>query len=358
MPEEDTVPFAETGWGMRAMTGVLIVWISVVVGLGAGCSSTSGPGDPSDNSLPVMVLVPAGSFVMGDGVAVCGVDERDVTLTRDFYLGQREVTNQEYMCALQWAYDNGYVTATLSSVQDNLDNSTEELLDLDSGDCEIEFDGVNTFSLRNAGHGINPDHPVKEVTWYGAARCCDWLSLMSGLPRAYEHGDEWSCNGGDPYGAEGYRLPTDAEWEYAARYNDDRIYPCGDESPSCDLANCYGCVGWTSPVGSYPDAPASLRLSDMVGNVSEWCDDWRLCDLGMGAVDDPVGATSAIHRVVRGGSWRGIVDDLRCAARFGLGPDYSLNSCGFRTARTANHRCRAGGPVADRVSRNRAQPPN
>ncbi|MFC1572963.1 formylglycine-generating enzyme family protein [Candidatus Eisenbacteria bacterium] len=297
---------------------------------------------------PPMVTVPAGIFIMGDGVATCGVDQREVTLTRDFHLGQHEVMNQEYLEAVQWAYDHGYVTATATSVRDNLDGSTEELLDLEDADCEIAFSG-GTFSLRESPSswaqsaypgGYDPsDHPVKEVTWYGAARYCDWLSLQAGLPRAYEHNGDWSCNDGDPYGAAGYRLPTDAEWEYAAQWDDERIYPWGDEVPDCSRANFYYhgyCVGWTSPVSSYPDAPQVLGLSDMAGNVWEWCNDWEVCGLGTIPVTDPTGPGSGISRVLRGGSW-GLGDSPRCALRMDYNPPVdSTNEIGFRAARTTN----------------------
>jgi formylglycine-generating enzyme required for sulfatase activity len=295
------------------------------------------------------VQVPAGTFTMGDGGSSCGVDEHEVTLTRDFCLGQHEVTNQEYMEAVQWAYDNGYVTATTTSVQDNLDGSTEELLDLDSQYSEIQFDGAGTFYLRESPSspaqnaypgGYDPaDHPVKEVTWYGAARYCDWLSLRAGLLRAYEHTGDWVCNGGDPYGAEGYRLPTDAEWEYAAQWDDERIYPWGNEAADCSRANFYPgsfCVGWTSSVGSYADAPASLGLSDMAGNVWEWCNDWCTCDLGTSPVTDPTGPGSNGVRVLRGGSLLNDDGGLRCAGRECGGPGGSGFYVGFRAARTIN----------------------
>ena len=306
----------------------------------------------SYSPVPEMVAVPAGTFTMGDGEAYCGEDEREVTLTNDFYLGQHEVTNQEYMDAVQWAYDHGYVTATASSVMDAMDGSTAELLDLNSEYCEIQFNsGTETFYLRESpsswAQGAYPagydasDHPVKEVTWYGAVRYCDWLSMMEGLPRAYEHSGDWLCNGHDPYGAEGYRLPTDAEWEYAAQYDDERSYPWGGEAPDCSLANFYDyygsgeyCVGWTSPVGSYPDAPASLGLSDMAGNVWEWCNDWHVCSLGTAPVSDPVGPTSGTYRVLRGGSWHAYDYCLRCARRSGIYPHHSGNVRGFRVART------------------------
>jgi formylglycine-generating enzyme required for sulfatase activity len=324
-----------TRWRIDAKGAVLILLFSVATVLWAGCSTTSGPSESGDDTPPGMVLVPAGSFVMGDGESYCGESERDVTLTRDFYLGQHEVTNQEYLAAVQWAYDNGYVTATTSSVQDSLDRSTVELLNLDDLDSEIAFsDGV--FSLRDAGHGINPDHPVKEVTWYGAARYCDWLSLQEEPPldRAYAHGGDWSCNGGNPYAAEGYRLPTDAEWEYAAQYDDEREYPWGNEATNCSLANDSDCVGWTSPVGSYPAGDSALGLSDMKGNVSEWCNEWWLCDLGTAPVTDPVGPLTGSGRVIRGGSFGD--HGPNCASRFLYDPGMCGSWCGLRAARTAH----------------------
>lgn len=330
----------EAQWKMRVHEGETTTefWVSQIDSVSFGLAVLDG-----------MVQVPAGTFIMGDGASYCGTDEREVTLTRDFYLGQREVTNQEYLEAVQWAYDHGYVTATASWVHDNLDGSTPILLDLDNSYCEIQFDtGTETFYLRESPssdaqnaypEGYDPaDHPVKEVTWYGAVRYCDWLSLQEGLARAYEHSGNWSCNGGNPYGASGYRLPTDAEWEYAAQYDDERSYPWGDEAPTCDLANYGasfpGCVGWTSPVGSYPDAPLSLGLSDMAGNVWEWCNDWHVCSLGTTPASDPVGPTSGDTRVFRGGSYSDSL--LRCAHRYHYSPIYSFCNIGFRTARTAN----------------------
>ena len=296
---------------------------------------------------PDMNLVGAGAFVMGDGVANCGVDEREVTLTRDFYMGEHEVTNQEYKDGVQWAYDHGYVTATAAEVRDNLDGSTQLLLDLSSANCEIQFDsGTETFYLRESpssqAQGAYPDgydpadHPVKMVTWYGAARYCDWVSLQVGVPRAYAHSGDWSCNNNNPYGASGYRLPTDAEWEYAAQYNDDRTYPWGFQAPDCSRVNYNYCIGWTCPAGSYPPAPASLGLSDMAGQVWEWCNDWWACNLGTAAVTDPIGQTTGTWRAIRGGAWLGGESGVRCAGRYSGGPGDRYWHFGFRVARTAN----------------------
>jgi len=302
-------------------------------------------------SVPAMVTVPSGIFIMGDGTSFCGEDEHEVTLTRDFYLGQHEVTNQEYLETLQWAYDNQYVTATTEYVYDNLDGSIIHLLDMDSSDGEIQFDGEGSFYLRESPssyaqqaypEGYDPaNHPVKMVTWFGSARYCDWLSLQAGIPRAYEHTGDWLCNGGDPYGAEGYRLPTDAEREYAAQWNDERIYPWGEEYPDCSRLNFYNffgisdyCVGWTSPVGSYPGAPEALGLSDLAGNVGEWCNDLWVCHLGTNPVTDPTGPISGTDHTLLGGAWDDLYSLLRCAYRDHKNSGHRNCGIGFRIART------------------------
>ena len=167
---------------------------------------------------PDMVHIPAGQFTMGQ--AGVNTPEHEVTLTHDFLLGRTEVTNQQYLDAVQWALGQGLVTADVNTVMAH----GVELLDLDDPDCQIEFDGV-LFSLEPVHNGIHvgessADHPVSELSWYGAASYCDWLSLMAGLP-AYYNG-QWSQtpSPNNPYTAIGYRLPTEAEWEYAAQHDD------------------------------------------------------------------------------------------------------------------------------------------
>lgn len=133
------------------------------------------------------------------------------------------------------------------------------------------------------------------------------MSLHEGLPRAYVHSGNWSCNSGDPYGATGYRLPTDAEWECAAQYDDERMYPWGDQDHNCNLANADQCVGWTTDVGSYPAGNSALGLSDMVGNLREWCQDRWESGLGTDPATDPVVDPQAppysTSRVYHGGAY-------------------------------------------------------
>ncbi len=293
-----------------------------------------------------MVFVPAGSFTMGQaGVAT---PEHTVHLTYDFYLDAHEVTNQQYMEALQWALGQDLVTADSSSVQ----AYGVELLNLDATNyCEIAFNtSTQQFYLvarsYNSGSwgpgfaypgGYDPaDHPVKEVSWYGAACYCDWRSLREGLPAFYQGNWDQSASH-DPYLAQGYRLPTEAEWEYAAQWDDERSYPWGNESPTCALLNYHDggsyCIGWTSPVGNYP--LTGRGFSDLAGNIREWCGD------GYGSYSssnqtNPYGIAGSPSRVIRGGCWTGDDTNVQCAHRRNSDPLYASSGVGFRAARTVN----------------------
>ncbi|MBK8168102.1 MAG: formylglycine-generating enzyme family protein [bacterium] len=264
--------------------------------------------------------------------------QHQVTLTRGFSMQATEVTNQQYRDLVQWAYDNGHVTATSASVRDALDGSTQELLDLDGfPNCEISFsEGTFTVDAWKASH------PVLEVTWYGSVAYCDWLSLQQGLPRAYDH-STWQCNAGSPYTAPGYRLPTEAEWEYACRAGTQTPFNTGfclAASTEANYNGTYpytGCpsgpyLGWTAPVGSYP--ANAFGLYDMHGNLYEWCNDWY--GTYGGTVTDPVGAGAGSYRVLRGGGWGDYALSCRSAVRAFNGPDGSYGTFGFRPVRSTS----------------------
>jgi len=294
-------------------------------------------------AFPGFTYVPAGSFWMGSLIGEC-VEQpvHQVTLTSDYYLGSQQVTNEEYRSALQWAYDSGYVTVSSSSVL----AYGVVLLTLASDACEITFsEGV--FGLRESPHnhaqiaypdGYDPAvHPVKEVTWYGAACYCDWLSEMEGLEPFYNGIWDQTLEH-NPYEAEGYRLPTEAEWEYAAKYCDDRNYPWGGEYPDCDFVNFEPddyCIGWTTPVCSYPEGVSELGLFDMAGNSVNWCGDWYGAYSAEAQID-PLGADSGIYRVLRGGGWYDPASNQRCAFRYWDSPHPFFHFASFRICRTAN----------------------
>lgn len=289
------------------------------------------------------IQVPAGTFSMGQtGVAT---PVHAVTLTHDFWLGRHEITNAEYLAAIQWAYDRGYVSANGNTAQ----AYGFELLDMDVIYSEIDF-SAGQFRLvagsYDAGawgpgqaypEGYDPArHPVNLVSWYGAACYCDWISEMAGLPPFYA--GNWSTTAEhSPYEAEGYRLPAEAEWERAARYPDQRSYPWGEAEPDCGLLNCYHngyCVGWSAPVGSTPAGQSALGFQDLAGNIWEWTHDRSAYYPSGDPVVDPLGHPSGPNRVLRGGTWYNPGSSSLCAARGGWNPAEPRGNIGFRVART------------------------
>jgi formylglycine-generating enzyme required for sulfatase activity len=227
------------------------------------------------------VRVEPGAFRMGSPDSEAGRDleevPHEVTLTRAFWIGIHEVTWDEWR-------------ATLGDV-----------------------------ASRSAACG---DCPVESVSWEDAARFANAWSRREGLEECYQ-GERFlglRCTG--------YRLPTEAEWEYAARAGSEeaRYGPVhtiawyernSDEEPMS--------VGWKRA--------NAWGLHDMLGNVSEWVHDWH--EAYEGDATDPVGPASGAQRAYRGGDWRSAADELRAARRFQGPPDARMDHVGFRLARTA-----------------------
>ena len=176
--------------------------------------------------------------------------------------------------------------------------------------------------LEDKCHGIHPNrenHPVNCVTWTMAVEYCRFV---------------------------GKRLPTEAEWEKAARGTDGRNFPWGNELPTCDRAN-YAlvarrggaavenyCVGDPPPVGMYPLGNSPHGAADMAGNLWEWTADWFDETHQLTGSDvDPQGPTAGTERVVRGGAWDYGPDSLRTYERASFAPDAWRNYVGFRCAR-------------------------
>jgi len=153
------------------------------------------------------------------------------------------------------------------------------------------------------------DHPVVHVSWHDAVAFCGWLAQETG---------------------EGFRLPTEAEWEKAARGTDGRIYPWGDEQPTAELCNFGNNVGDTTPVGRYsPQGDSPYGCADMAGNVWEWTP-----SLYRGYLYDPVDGREDLEaegrRVLRGGAFSSGARLVRCAYRLRLNPNYRSRYFGFR----------------------------
>ena len=296
-----------------------------------------------------MVLIPAGSFDMGDSFgegASNALPVHIVTISSSFYMDKFEVTNDKIVEVLNWAYDHGKLDVSSSSVK-NANGDQQELVDLDSSYCRITWSGSN-FEMKSAkGSG----YPCVQVTWYGAAAYCNYRTLKEGGGRTpcYDLSD-WSCN----WSAAGYRLPTEAEWEYAARggasgkrfswrdtdtisHNRANYCAAGGESyDNSDGAGSHpdydsGGYPYTSPAGSFESGKNGYGLYDMAGNVWEWC--WDCYDDSYYEVSpgtDPKGPSSGSYRVLRGGGWYFIAYSCRVADRGNDNPDFSNYDVGFR----------------------------
>ena len=228
-----------------------------------------------------MVLIPGGDFVMGSDGPDAAPDETPLTPVTlgEYYMSHYPVTNADYE----------------------------------------RFDPIHRQKrIRGAGD----DHPVVYVTSYEALKFCDWLRQKDGR---------------------NYRLPTEAEWEFAARGTDGRTYPWGNHDRRGDLANFADAstnFAWrdplvadgyaeTSPVGSFPRGRSFFGLDDMGGNVWEWCLDFYQ-PLAGSPKRNPRGLASGSKRLYRGGSWKSRWPNLRATARGSNAANYSCNDVGFR----------------------------
>jgi formylglycine-generating enzyme required for sulfatase activity len=232
-----------------------------------------------------MVRVPEGEFTMGSGVE----NEqpiRQVTVDA-FFIDETEVTVA--------AYAECVATGSCDSMEPP---PTEELL------------------YYNYGVAGREDHPINGVSWDGAHAYCAWVD------------------------GETKRLPTEAEWEKAARGTDARTYPWGEDDPSCDFAvmedmTGKGCgMDSTLPIGSKPMGASPYGALDMAGNVGEWVSDWD-GDYDPGDVDNPTGPEIGRQRVLRGGNWYySVVGSFRVTYRNPVDPAFDHYTVGFRCAKT------------------------
>ncbi|HQH72666.1 MAG TPA: SUMF1/EgtB/PvdO family nonheme iron enzyme, partial [bacterium] len=248
-----------------------------------------------------MVLIKAGTFTMG-----CPTDERgrsgtewpphQVTLTKDFYLGRFEVTQAQYQAIM-----------------------------------------TNNPISR---YGIGSNYPVYYVSWFNCATYCNRLSEREGLVPIYNE-STWAAN----WNANGYRLPTEAEWEYACRagtttrFSHGDVLECDDECGSCANHDQY--MWWCGDINPFgtkevgTKLPNAWGLYDMHGNVWEWCNDWWEDSSNRGPQVDPKGHDSGSARVVRGGCWDFDARLCRSPVRYaGSSPNVRDYAGGFRVSRT------------------------
>jgi len=285
-----------------------------------------------------MSFVQAGEFDMGDHQGVGEPDELPVhTVNLDaFWLDRYEVTTKNYCKYLNSSYDQGLIFVVGDIVYGT--GNSRKYCEVNNNNSRILYNnGLFSVAARKQRH------PMVMVTWYGAAAYANWLSLETGLRACYDL-NTWECT----FGAGGFRLPTEAEWEKAARGGEQNPYfkyPWGNSiDGSC--CNYWGSGDFyeselieTTPVGYYDgnqtppgvDMANGYGLYDVAGNVFEWCNDWYSDTYyGSSSYENPQGPTSGAYRVLRGGAWDTSTDFVRCAYRRSHPPEMAEIHLGFR----------------------------
>lgn len=252
--------------------------ILVLFLLGASCGTNqpkAGDVRTADTDGMEMVFVPAGQFEMGSAPGATGADEDETPLHRvyldAFWMDRTEVTNAMY----RQCVSAGVCTPP----------------------AQPKFYEDPKFT----------DHPVIGVSWDQAKTYCGWA---------------------------GRRLPTEAEWEKAARGTDGRIYPWGNEAPSPNLANFDHLVNETTPVGTYPQGASPYGALDMAGNAWEWTADGYSPEFYANSpLENPLSDSPVNRRVIRGGNWDSNAEGIRAANRFWAYPGRN-DTDGFRCAKS------------------------
>ena len=281
------------------------------------------------------ITVPSGSFDIGGNppAHTWPLPIHQVTFTHDMELAKYTVTNQNYVDMLNYAMDESLIEVSNDFVI-NLDGDQQELIIFDSPTwgaiCEISYSyGIQTFIVDDG----KENRPTSMVTWYGAAFYCNMISKQAGFTELYDL-ETWEC---EEYSDESYRLPTEYEWEYAARYNDGRRYVWGNQVPNPSLANYYLNVGTTTDVGSYsPEGDTELGFCDMAGNVWEFTNDWFQDHYNSYPETNPTGPDTGDHKVMRGGSFSSPDNYMWACRRAWVDRDYEDDSNGFRFMKTSS----------------------
>jgi formylglycine-generating enzyme required for sulfatase activity len=275
----------------KAMTGLSAatkyyfkVYVCNTEGQCTGSNKVNGTtfDDRADNS---WITIPAGDFVMGcvNGDDYCYKDQKHTVTLSEYKIQKYEVTNAQYkqcvdaaICKTSWDPTWGY-----------------------DGSMRTEYYGNATYD----------NYPMIYVDWNDANTYCGWI---------------------------GGRLPTEAEWEKAARGPSPRevLYPWGDDDPTCDLAEFDECsTKDTAEVGSHPTGASYYGAMDMAGNVYEWVNDWYDEAYGGPPWKDPQGPGNGEDRVMRGGGWSGAASYLRVSGRSRSLPTSMSHDIGFRCAK-------------------------
>ena len=276
--------------------------------------------DPKDNLTDGRILFEAGRLLglLGDirfknfelmdvpeGPFLCGSSENEgkprelpaqAIWLDTFRIGKTQITNSEFK---EFIDENGYKRKEFWSRE---------------GWYFIKEEEISEPLYWRDRKWNGPNFPIIGISWYEAEAFTIWLSLKTGY---------------------NYRLPTEAEWEKAARGTDGRTWPWGNKF-DVNLCNSYELgLGGTSPVGIFSSGRSPYGCYDMAGNVWEWCQDWFDMEYYQHSPEkNPLGPADGGSRVVRGGGWFVVSDRCRCAYRNNILPNLRDNLVGFRIAQS------------------------
>ena len=293
---------------------------------------------------------------MGDHFAEGGSDELPVhtVMLDSFYMGKYEITNQQYCEFLNNSFSRGQIEVRDGSVY--AFGGTEAYCDTKEASSSSRII-VASARIPFAVETDKQDHPMVMVSWFGAVAFCNWKSEQEGFEVCYDL-STWTCD----LTKTGFRLPTEAEWEYAARGGlNGKRYPWADSIVASqvnymDSGDPYETGGypWTTPVGFYdgqlrekadfnwPGSRSSYQTSsgvngyglyDIAGNVHEWCNDWYDSDYYDSSPGvNPEGPASGSYHVVRGGGLLYYEGNCRVSDRIYGTPSNRFSHFGFRLA--------------------------
>ena len=288
------------GWLVRTYTFIGLLIIALPSCRQIGIQSNPAPGTTMTSAKDGMVIryVPSGNFIMGsnedDRLAKPDESPQHQVYLDAFWIDQTEVTNAMF--------------ASFLNEVGNQEVDGKTWLNMRVTDPKI----VQEAGLWQPQAGYE-NHPVVNVTWDGAQAYCDWA---------------------------GRRLPTEAEWEKAARGTEGAMYPWGDGAPACELTNFDGAdctLRHTTPVGSYPEGQSPFGALDMSGNVWEMVADYYAADYYANSPENnPTGPVEGGSHAVRGGSFYVHAYDVRSARRADAPSTSSGPYVGFRCVLPAN----------------------